>query len=58
MTKRLLRNNFIYFYLVLAALGLHCSVQAFSSCTERGCCLVAVRRPLLEVASLVAEHRL
>ena len=30
----------------------------FSSCWERGCCLVGVRRLLTAVASLVAENRL
>ena len=49
----------IYFiYLFLAALGLHCCAWAFSSCGERGLLFVAVRRLLIAVASLVAEHGL
>ena len=51
--------SLIYFiYLFLAALGLRCCMQAFSSCGERGLLFVAVRRLLIAVASLVAEHRL
>ena len=52
---------FIFFnliYLFLAALGLLCCTQAFSSCGERGLLFVAVHRLLIAVASLVAEHRL
>ena len=54
---------FIYFkiyfiYLFLAALGLRCCAQAFSSCGEQGLLFVAVRGLLIAVASLVAEHRL
>ena len=52
-------KNFIYFiYLFLAALGLRCCVQASSSCGEQGLLFVAVRKLLIAVASLVAEHRL
>ena len=47
----------IFIYLFLAELGLHCCVQVFSSCGERGYCLVVVRKLLVLVASLVA-HRL
>ena len=47
--------NFIYF---LAALGLCCCTQAFSSCGEQGLLFVAVLMLLIAVASLVAEHRL
>ena len=49
------KNKFIYFWLHLvftAACGL------FSSCGERGLLFVAVRRLLIVVASLVAEHGL
>ena len=42
----------------LAALGLHCCAQAFSSCGERGLLFVAVHRLLIVAASLVAEHGL
>ena len=45
-------------YLFLAALGLHCCPQAFSSCGKRGLPFVAVRGLLIVVASLVAEHGL
>ena len=52
-------NKFIYFiYLLLATLGLCCCARAFSSCGERGLLFVAVRRLLIAMASLVAEHRL
>ena len=42
----------------MAVLGLCCCAWAFSSCGEWGLLLVAVRRLLTAVASLVAEHRL
>ena len=47
-------NKFIYLIslFILAALGLHCCVQAFSSCSEQGLLFVAVRRLLIAVASL------
>ena len=50
--------KFMFIYLFLAALGLHCCARAFSSCGERGLLFVAVRGLLIAVASLVAEHRL
>ena len=46
-----------YFIYLLAALGLRCRVQAFSSCGERGLLFVVVRGLLIAVASL-AEHGL
>ena len=46
---------FIY---LLAALGLHCCAQAFSSCGEQGLLFVAVCGLLTVVVSLVAEHGL
>ena len=52
---------FLYFYVIylfLAAMGLHCCVQAFSSCSEQGLLFVAVCRLLIAAASLVVEHRL
>ena len=59
---RFLKKNFfklIYFiYLFLVALGLRCCVWAFSSCGEWGLLFIAVRRLLIAVASLVAEHGL
>ena len=57
-TNSFIKNLFILFYLFLAALGHHCCVWAFSSCGEWGLLFVAVRRFLIVVASLVAEHRL
>ena len=47
-----------YFYLSLAASGLHCCARAFSSCGERGLLLVVVHGLLIAVASLVAENGL
>ena len=50
---------FIFIYLLfLAALGLRCCARAFTGCSERGLLFVAVRGPLIAVASLVAEHGL
>ena len=48
----------LFFNLFLAALGLGCCMQAFSSCSERGLLFVAVCGLLIVVASLVAEHGL
>ena len=47
-----------FIYLFLAALGLCCCMQAFSSCGEWGLLFLAVRGLLIAVASLVAEHGL
>ena len=47
----------IVFYLFLAALGLCCCARAFSSCAEQGLLFVAVRGLLIEVASLLVDHR-
>ena len=44
-------------YLFLAALGLRCCTQAFSSCGEQGLLFVVVRRVFIAVA-FVAEHGL
>ena len=50
---------YIYFiYLFLTALGLRCCAWAFSSCGEQGLLFIAVRRLLIVVASLIAEHGL
>ena len=46
-------SAFFFFYLFLAALGLSCCTQAFSSCSERGLLFIAVRRLLIAVASPV-----
>ena len=59
-----MRVPFLYIYIILfiylfilAALGLRCCAQAFSSCSERGLLFIAVCRRLSAVASPV-EHRL
>ena len=49
---------FIYLFIYLAVLGLHCCARAFSSCSEQGLLFVAACRLLIAVASLVAEHGL
>ena len=49
---------YLFIYLFMAVLGLCFCVRAFSSCGKRGPLFVAVRGPLIIVASLVAEHRL
>ena len=48
----------LFIYLFLAVLGLCFCARAFSSCSEQGPLVIAVRGPLTVVASLVAEHRL
>ena len=49
---------FFFFSLVLAALGVRCCMQAFSSCGQRGLLFVAVCGLLIALASLVVEHGL
>ena len=49
---------FLFIYLFLAALGLHCCSRAFSRCGERGLLFVAAHGLLISVAFLVSEHRL
>ena len=51
---------FIYkfIYLFLAALGLCCCAQAFSSCCKCGLLFVVVHGLLIAVACVVGEHRL
>ena len=46
----------VFFF--LAVLGLHFCARAFSSWGELGPLFIAVRGPLTNTASLVAEHRL
>ena len=46
------------FFFFLAALGLRCCAQGFSSCGEQGLLFIAVCRLLIAVASLVGEHGL
>ena len=50
--------NFFIIIIILAALGLHCCTQAFSSCSVQGLLFVAMRGLLIVVASLVAERYL
>ena len=54
-------DDFVLIYLIylfLAASGLRCCTRAFSSCGEWGLLFLVVRRLLVAVASLVAEHGL
>ena len=53
-----LKYIYIYFDLFLAALGLRCCAQAFSSCGKRGLLFIVVHGLLIAVTSLVEEHRL
>ena len=50
--------SFIILILFMAVLDLCCYAWAFSSCSDRGLSLVAVRGLCTAQASLVAEHRL
>ena len=49
---------FCLFVCFLAALGLRCCAQAFSSCSEWGLLFVVAHGFLIAVASLVMKHRL
>ena len=53
-----LSESSLKFYLLLAALGLPCYMQVFSSHSQQGLLFVAVCGLLIVVASLVAEHGL
>ena len=53
--KKLLKS---YFYLFLAALGLHCCTDFSVVVVSKGYSLVAVHGSLIVVASLVAGHGL
>ena len=53
-----LKKKMFIYLLFLAALGLCCCAQAFSSCGEQGLLFVAMRGLPIAVASLVAEHGL
>ena len=48
----------LFTYLFMAALGLRCCAQAFSSCGERELLFVEEHGLLIAVASLVAKHEL
>ena len=47
-----------FFFFFLAALGLRCCAQPFSSCGEQGLLSVVVLGLLIAVASLIVEHGL
>ena len=49
---------YLFIYLFMVELGLHCCARAFCSCGTRGLLFVVVRGLLTAVASPVAEHRL
>ena len=51
-------KKYLFIYLFLAALGLRCCEWAFSSCCELGLLFVVVHELLIEMASLVVEHRI
>ena len=51
-------NFYLFIYLFMAVLGLRFCARASSSCGKRGPLFIAVRRPLIIAASLVAEHGL
>ena len=53
-----LKKKIYFIYLFLAALGLCCCTQAFSSCGEWGLLFIVVRGLLIVVSSLIVEHRL
>ena len=50
--------QFLFIYLFMAVLGLRFCARAFSSCGKWGPLFIAVHRPFIIAASLVAEHRL
>ena len=58
LTTRPPGNSPTIFFKFMAALGLHCCVQAFSNCVEWGLLFVVVRGLLIVVASLAVEHGL
>ena len=58
MNSFFITNLLLFIYLFLAALGLRCCMQAFSSCGEQGLLFIAVHGLLIVVASLVAERGL
>ena len=50
--------KFIYYLFIYVCVGLRFCARAFSSCGKWGPLFIAVRGPLIIVASLFAEHRL
>ena len=53
-----LKIYLFYFLFIFGCIGSRCCTWVFSSCGERGLLFIAVRGPLIVVASLVAEHGL
>ena len=51
------KSFYLFVYLFLAVLGLHCCVQVFSSCDSRDYTLAAMCGLLIVVTSVFAEHR-
>ena len=51
-------RGYLFIYLFLAVLSLHCCTWAFSSCNEWGLLFIVLHGLLIMVASLVGEHRL
>ena len=49
---------FYFIYLFLAALGIRCCAQAFSSCDEWGLLFIVAHGLFIVVAFLVVEHGL
>ena len=51
-------KQYLFIYIVLAVLGLHCCMQAFSSCSNWELLFIEVHKLLIAVTSLAMEHRL
>ena len=52
------RRKLNFIYLLMAVLGLHCCMQVFSSCSDRGLLCNCSERASHCVGSLIAEHTL
>ena len=52
---KFLKNFYLF---ILSVFGLYCCAWAFSSCSKRGLLFTVVHELLIEMVSLVAEHRL
>ena len=52
------KNLFLFIHLFLVALGLHCDVQTFSSCSNQDLLFTAALGLLIGVASVVVEYGL
>ena len=55
---KMMEFYYLFIYLFLAALGLHCCTRALPSCDERGLLLVAMCGPPILVASPAVEYGL